>query len=48
MSICLKCAFYNPEREYGCEMSDDLPVTCSVKMRKMREEKRMIRNEIQE
>jgi len=35
MSICLKCAFHNENAKYGCEMTTDVPVICSVKMRKM-------------
>lgn len=42
-NICLKCAFYNPEKEYDCEMSEDLPVVCSVKMKKKREEIREVK-----
>ena len=41
---CLKCAFYNPNLEYECEMSDEIPVICSVKMRKKREEIREVKN----
>lgn len=36
---CENCAFHNPKMKYKCEMSNDLPVICSVKMRKMKEEK---------
>ena len=36
---CLNCAFYNPNVEYGCDMTEDIPVVCSVKMRKMKQEK---------
>ena len=35
----LKCAFHNPKAKYGCEMTDEIPVICSVKMRKMKQEK---------
>lgn len=34
----LKCAFHNPNVEYECEMTTDVHVLCSVKMRKMTEE----------
>jgi len=44
---CINCAFYNPKTRYGCEMADDLPVICSVKMMKIRQEKREVKNEIQ-
>ena len=43
---CLKCAFHNPEKKYGCEMADDLPVVCSVKMKKIQNEIREKKNEI--
>ena len=36
---CLKCAFHNPKAKYECEMTDEIPVICSVKMRKMKQEK---------
>lgn len=36
---CKNCAFHNSEVKYGCEMTDEIPVICSVKMRKMKEEK---------
>jgi len=40
---CRDCVFHNPDCKYGCEMSDELPVVCSVKMRKMKLEKREVR-----
>lgn len=43
---CSNCAFYNPKSKYKCMMTDDIPVVCSVKMRKMRQEKREVKNEI--
>ena len=43
----LKCAFHNPKAKYGCEMTDEIPVICSVKMRKMKQEKHEVKNEIQ-
>jgi len=43
---CLNCAFHNKDHKYECEMADDLPVICSVKMRKIKEEKRELKNEI--
>ena len=36
---CKNCAFHNPNVEYECEMTTDVPVICSVKMRKMKQEK---------
>ena len=33
--------------EYGCEMADDLPVVCSVKKKKIQNEIREKKNEIQ-
>ena len=42
---CKNCAFYNPQVEYGCEMTEDIPVICSVKMRKMKEEKLRVKYE---
>ena len=36
---CKNCAFYNPEAEHECEMTTDIPVICSVHMKKMKEEK---------
>lgn len=44
---CLKCAFHNENAKYGCEMTDEIPVVCSVKMRKMKQEKHEVKNEIQ-
>ncbi|WP_458454604.1 hypothetical protein [Methanobrevibacter sp.] len=44
---CLNCAFHNLDVEHECEMTDDIPVVCSVKMRKMKQEKREVKNEIQ-
>ena len=41
---CKDCAFYNPNQEYECEMSDEIPVICSVKMRKKREEIREVKS----
>ena len=35
---CKNCAFHNKNAKYGCEMSEDLPVICSVKMKKMKNE----------
>ena len=43
---CLNCAFHNKDLKHECEMADDLPVICSVKMRKIKEEKRELKNEI--
>ena len=43
---CLKCAFHNENAKYGCEMADDLPVVCSVKMKKIQNEIREKKNEI--
>ena len=40
---CENCAFHNKDLKYECEMADDLPVICSVKMRKMKQEKREIK-----
>ena len=36
---CKNCAFYNPEAEHECDMTTDIPVICSVHMKKMKEEK---------
>ena len=36
---CKNCAFHNPNVEYECEMTTEVPVICSVKMRKMKQEK---------
>ena len=44
---CLNCAFYNPKVKYQCEMTEDIPVICTVKMRKIKLEKREVKNEIQ-
>ena len=44
---CINCAFYNPQVKYMCEMTDEIPVICSVKMRKIRQEKLEVKNEIQ-
>lgn len=44
---CINCAFHNKDHKYECEMADDLPVICSVKMRKIRQEKLEVKNEIQ-
>lgn len=41
--VCHKCAFYNPNVEYECEMTTDIPVICSVKMRKMKHEKQEVK-----
>jgi len=41
---CKNCAFHNPEARYECDMTDDLPVVCSVKMRRKREEIRKVKN----
>ena len=43
---CLNCAFHNPKREYECEMTEDIPVICSVKMKRMKQEKREVKHEI--
>ena len=43
---CINCAFHNPQVKYGCEMTSEIPVICSVKMRKIRQEKRDVKNEI--
>ena len=43
---CLNCAFYNPKAKYECEMTDEIPVVCSVKMRKKKQEKREVKHEI--
>jgi hypothetical protein len=37
--VCHKCAFYNPDAKYECMMTDDIPVVCSVKMKKAKHEK---------
>ena len=37
---CKDCAFHNPNAKYECEMTDAVPVVCSVKMKKMKIEKR--------
>ncbi len=37
-SPCINCAFYNPSVDYECEMTDEIPVVCSVKMRKKKQE----------
>ena len=44
---CKNCVFHNPNVEYECEMTTDVPVICSVKMRRMKQEKREVKNEIQ-
>ena len=36
---CKNCAFHNPKVKYECLMTEDIPVVCSVKMRKMKQEK---------
>lgn len=33
-TACLNCAFYNPKSKYECDMTSDIPVVCSVKMKK--------------
>ena len=43
---CLKCAFHNENAKYECEMTEDIPVVCSVKMRKMKQEKIEVKHEI--
>lgn len=43
---CLNCAFYNPKVRYECDMTDDVPVICSVKMRKMKSDKRRVKGMI--
>ena len=37
---CKNCAFYNPESQYYCDFTDESPVICSVKMKRMREFKK--------
>lgn len=37
---CKNCAFYNPKSKYDCDFSDESPVICSVKMKKMKENKK--------
>ena len=44
-SPCQNCAFHNPKAKYGCEMTDEIPVICSVKMRKMKQEKLRVKYE---
>lgn len=44
---CKNCAFHNENAKYECEMTDEIPVICSVKMRKMKQEKHEVKNEIQ-
>ena len=46
-NCCLQCAFYDPNREYECAMTEDIPVICSVKMKRMKQEKREAKYEIQ-
>ena len=41
---CINCEFYNPNVEYNCDLSTDLPVVCSVKMKKIKQEKKELRN----
>ena len=43
---CLNCAFYKPGIKYECELTENIPVICSVKMRKMKQEKQEVKNEI--
>ena len=43
---CENCAFHNPKAKYGCDMTEDIPVVCSVKMRKMKQEKIEVKHEI--
>lgn len=40
MNPCENCAFYNKNMKYQCEMATNLPVICSVKMKKMKENKK--------
>ena len=40
---CKNCAFHNPKAKYGCDMTEDIPVVCSVKMRKMKQEKHEVK-----
>ena len=42
---CENCAFHNPKMKYKCEMSNDLPVICSVKMKKIKTEKLEVKNQ---
>ena len=44
-SPCQNCAFHNPKAKYGCEMTAEIPVICSVKMRKMKQEKLRVKYE---
>lgn len=46
MDACKNCAFYNKDAANECLMAEDLPVVCSVKLKKIKEEKRGIKNEI--
>ena len=43
---CLNCAFHNKDFKFECEMADDIPVICSVKMRKIKQEKIKVKHEI--
>ena len=43
---CINCAFHNKNAKYECEMTEDIPVICSVKMKKIKLEKRDVKNEI--
>ena len=43
--LCENCAFHNPKMKYKCEMSNDLPVICSVKMKKIKTEKLRVKYE---
>lgn len=37
---CKNCAFYNSESQYYCDFTDESPVIFSVKMKKMKENKK--------
>ena len=44
-NCCKNCAFHNPHVKYGCEMAEDIPVICSVKMKKIKQEKQKVKHE---
>ena len=44
---CENCAFHNKDLKYECEMAEDIPVICSVKMKKIKQEKIKVKHEIQ-
>lgn len=33
---CENCAFYNPKSQYYCDFTDESPVICSVKMKRIK------------